>query len=164
MRGRVPDAATVRQLSCIPLTRLTRLSGRGRAARTRLRRCSRHLDGPDLTGGLANSLIARIEKQRDLIQTMDEHCRSMTVRVTSRCTSVTVEVDGLGAMTGLWLRDSAYHNGSEPLARLIVETVRAAAAAVADRQAYLVREFAQRLAALRQAPLVRRDGTTFAPD
>ncbi|MCV7164232.1 YbaB/EbfC family nucleoid-associated protein [Mycobacterium stomatepiae] len=95
---------------------------------------------------------------------MDEHCRSMTVRVTSRCTSVTVEVDGLGAMTGLWLRDSAYHNGSEPLARLIVETVRAAAAAVADRQAYLVREFAQRLAALRQAPLVRRDGTTFAPD
>jgi DNA-binding protein YbaB len=116
-----------------------------------------------LTGGLADSLIARITKQRDLIQAMDEHCKSMSVRVTSRCKSVTVQVDGLGAMTGLWLGDSAYHNGSDALAGLIVETARAAAQTVADRQRYLIKEFTERMSVLQRAPLVRRDGTTFQP-
>jgi DNA-binding protein YbaB len=107
--------------------------------------------------------MARIAEQRDLIQAMDEHCKSVTVRVTSRCKSVSVQVDGLGAMTGLWLGDSAYHNGSEALAALIVETARAAAQAAMDRQRYLIREFTARMAALQQAPLIRRDGTTFQP-
>jgi DNA-binding protein YbaB len=108
--------------------------------------------------------MARIAKQRDLIQAMDEHCRSMTVRVTSRCKSVSVEVDGLGAMTGLWLGDSSYHQGADALAKLIVETARAAAQAAMDQQRYLIREFAERLSALQRAPLARRDGTTFQPD
>ena len=116
-----------------------------------------------MTGGLTDSLIARIEKQRDLIQAMDEQCRSMSVRVTSRCKSVSVQVDGLGAMTGLWLGDSAYHQGADALAKLIVDTAAAAAQAAMDRQRYLIREFTERLAALQQAPLVRRDGTTFQP-
>lgn len=116
-----------------------------------------------MTGGLADSLLARIAKQRDLIQAMDEHCKSMSVRVTSRCKSVTVQVDGLGAMTELWLGDSAYHNGSEALARMIVDTARVAAQTVADRQRYLIREFTERMSVLQQAPLVRRDGTTFQP-
>jgi DNA-binding protein YbaB len=116
-----------------------------------------------LTGGLADSLIARIAKQRDLIQAMDEQCSSMSVRVTSHCKSVSVQVDGHGAMTGLWLGDSAYHNGSEALARLIVDTARAAAQTAAARQRYLIREFTERMSALQQTPLVRRDGTTFRP-
>jgi DNA-binding protein YbaB len=116
-----------------------------------------------LTGGLADSLIARIEKQRDLIQSMDEQCSSLSVRVTSHCKSVSVQVDGLGAMTGLWLGDSAYHNGSEALARLIVDTARAAAQTAVARQRYLIREFTERMSALQQTPLVRRDGTTFRP-
>jgi DNA-binding protein YbaB len=116
-----------------------------------------------LTGGLADSLIARIAKQRDLIQAMDEQCKSMSVRITSRCKSVSVQVDGLGAMTGLWLGDSAYHNGSEALGRLIVETARVAAQTAAARQRYLIGEFSERMRALQQAPLVRRDGTAFRP-
>ena len=84
-----------------------------------------------MTGGLADSLLARIGMQRDLIQAMDQHCKSISVRVTSRCGSVSAEVDGLGAMTGLWLGDSAYHKGSEALAKLILDTAQAAAKAEA---------------------------------
>jgi DNA-binding protein YbaB len=116
-----------------------------------------------LTGGLADSLLARIGLQRDLIQAMDQHCKSISVRVTSRCKSVSVEVDGLGAMTGLWLGDSAYHKGSEALAKLIVDTAQAAAKTAAGRQAYLVKEFTERLTALQQAPLTLSDGSTFQP-
>jgi DNA-binding protein YbaB len=101
--------------------------------------------------------------QRDLIQAMDQHCKSISVRVTSRCKSVSVEVDGLGAMTGLWLGDSAYHRGSQALAKLIVDTAQAAAKAAADRQAYLIKEFMERMSRLQQAPLIRRDGSTFQP-
>jgi DNA-binding protein YbaB len=116
-----------------------------------------------VTGGLADSLIARIARQRDLIQAMDQHCKSMSVRVTSRCKSVSVEVDGLGAMTGLWLGESAYHKGANALAKLIIDTAHAAAKQVVDRQSYLIKEFTERLTTLQQAPLTRRDGTTF-PD
>ncbi len=116
-----------------------------------------------MTEGLAVSLIARIEKQRDLIQAMNEHCKSITVRVTSRCKSVCVQVDGLGAITGLWLGESAYHIGADALAQLIVDTAQAAAQAVVDRQRHLTEEFTERLTALQQTPLVRRDGTTFHP-
>lgn len=116
-----------------------------------------------MTGGLADSLIARMGLQRDLIQAMDQHCKSISVRVTSRCKSVSVEVDGLGAMTGLWLGDSAYHRGSQALAKLIVDTAQAAAKAAADRQAYLIKEFMERMSRLQQAPLIRRDGSTFQP-
>ena len=116
-----------------------------------------------MTGGLTDSLIARIVKQRDLIQAMDEQCRSISVRVTSRCKSVSVQVDGLGAMTGLWLGDSVYRLGADGLAKLIVDTAQAAAWAAMDRQRYLIREFTDRLTALQQTPLVRRDGTTFKP-
>lgn len=116
-----------------------------------------------MTGGLVDSLMARIAKQRDLIQTMDEHCKSIAVRVTSHCKSVSVEVDGLGAMTGLWLGESAYRAGADALAKLIVGTADAAARAALHRQSYLAREFTERLDALQQTPLVRRDGSTFQP-
>jgi hypothetical protein len=105
-----------------------------------------------LTGGLADSVIARIVMQRDLIQAMDQHCTSISVRVTSRCKSVSVEVDGLGAMTGLWLGESAY-----------LDTAHAAAKQALDRHSHLIKEFTKRLTTLQQTPLTRHDGTTFHP-
>ena len=63
--------------------------------------------------GLADSVIARIVEQRDLMQALDEHCQSISARVTSRDESVSVEVDGLGAMTGLWLRPQALKLGPD---------------------------------------------------
>jgi DNA-binding protein YbaB len=116
-----------------------------------------------MTGGLADSLMARIAKQRDLITALDEHCASITVRATSRDESVSVEVDGLGAMTGLWLSESAYRVGADALAKLIVDTAHVAAKQAIDRQSYLITEFTERMTALQQAPLIRRDGTTLWP-
>lgn len=111
--------------------------------------------------GLADSLIARLRRQRDLVQAMDEHCQSISARVTSRDESVSVEVDGMGEMTGLWLGPGAHKLGAEALAKLIVETARAAAQVAAARQQYLSAEFAHRLEELKLAPLTRWDGTTF---
>ena len=116
-----------------------------------------------MTGGLADSVIARTVKQRDLVQTMNEHCQSISARVTSRDQSVSVRVDGLGAMTGLWLGESAYRNGTDALAKLIVETALAAAQVAWQRQNYLIKQFSARMTELRLAPLTRHDGNTFQP-
>jgi hypothetical protein len=115
------------------------------------------------SGQLVDSLIARIIKQRDLIQAMDDHCKSIIARVTSRDMSVTVEVDGLGAMTGLWLGESAYGKGVDALAKLIIDCAQAAAKEALDRQSYLLKEFTERFGALRQTPLTCHDGSTFQP-
>jgi len=114
--------------------------------------------------GLADSLIARIVKQRDLMQAMDEHCKSISARVTSRDQHVSVEVDGLGAMTGLWLDAGAYTLGPKALAKLVVDTAEAAARVAVERQNYLTREFSSRLDGLRAEPLTRWDGSTFERD
>src|SRR4051812_32267679 len=116
-----------------------------------------------MNGGLADSVIARVVMQRDLIQAMDEHCMSISARVTSRDNTVSVQVDGLGTMTGLWLGDSAYRHGADALAQLIVDTARAAAMVALDRQSFLLKEFSDRLTALQTAPLTRHDGSTFQP-
>lgn len=113
--------------------------------------------------GLADSVIARIVLQRNLMQAMDEHCQSISARVTSADKSVSVQVDGLGSMTGLWLGESAYRNGPDALARLIVDTAQAAAKVALARQTFLLKEFNDRLRALQQAPLTRHDGSTFQP-
>jgi DNA-binding protein YbaB len=113
--------------------------------------------------GLADSLIARIIKQRDLAAAMDEHCKSISARVTSRDQNVSVEVDGFGAMTGLWLGPNAHKLGPDALAKLIVETAQAAARVAAERQTCLTEEFSSRMRKLQQAPLTRWDGTTFEP-
>jgi hypothetical protein len=111
--------------------------------------------------GLADSLIARIVEQRDLLQALDEHSRSTSARVTSRDNSVSVEVDGVGAMTGLWLRPRALKLGADALAKLIVDTARVAAQVCVDRQNFLVTEFNRRMRALEDSPLARWDGTTI---
>jgi hypothetical protein len=111
--------------------------------------------------GLADSLIARIVKQRDLVAAMDDHCKSISARVTSRDQNVSVEVNGYGAMTGLWIGPSAHKLGADALAKLIIETAQAAARVAADRQGFLSDEFSRRMSELRQAPLTRWDGATF---
>lgn len=116
-----------------------------------------------MNSGLAEAVIARIAMQRDLMSAMHEHCQSISARVTSRDGTVSVEVDGLGAMTGLWLGQHAYRNGAGALAKLIVDTADAAAKVALARQDYLIKEFNQRLTALQHAPLARRDGSTFQP-
>lgn len=116
-----------------------------------------------MNGGLADSMIARIVMQRDLMQAMDEHCKSISARVTSRDKSVSVQVDGFGAMTGLWLGEFAFRNGADALSKLIVETAHAAAQVAQQRQSYLIKEFIARLTALQQQPLTRYDGSTFLP-
>jgi DNA-binding protein YbaB len=116
-----------------------------------------------VNGGLADSVLARVALQRDLIQAMNEHCKSISARVTSRDKSVSVQVDGLGGMTGLWLADSAARHGADALATLIVQTAHAAALVAQERQTYLLTEFSERLAALQRQPLARHDGSTFQP-
>ena len=110
--------------------------------------------------GLADAVIARIVKQRDLLQALDEHCRSISARVTSRDGSVSVEVDGLGAMTGLWLGPQALRLGRDALAKLIVDTATAGARVCVDRQNFLSTEFNRRMRALDETPLTGLDGTT----
>jgi DNA-binding protein YbaB len=113
--------------------------------------------------GLADSLVARIVKQRDLVAAMNDHCNSISARVTSRDRNVSVEVDGYGAMTGLWLGPAAHKLGADALAKLIVETAQAAAGVATERHRFLSEEFTSRLNELRQEPLTRWDGTTFEP-
>ena len=114
--------------------------------------------------GLADSLIARVVKQRDLVAAMDDHCKSISARVTSRDQNVSVEVDGYGSMIGLWLGPNAHKLGADALSTLIVETAQAAARVAADRQGFLSEEFRRRMNELRQAPLTCWDGTTFEPE
>lgn len=114
--------------------------------------------------GLADSLIARIIKQRNLLQAMDEHGKSISARVTSRDGSVSVEVDGLGAMTGMWLGPNVAKLGPDALAKLIIDTAAAAAKVAQDRHASLIKEFNARMRAAQHEPLTRWDGTTFIPN
>ena len=109
--------------------------------------------------GLADSVIGRVLQQRDLMHTLSVHCQSISVQVTSRDQSVGVEVNSLGAMTGLWLRPHALKLGREALAKLIVDTAEAAARVSVDRQNFLIAEFARRMRALQQTPLTGWDGT-----
>ena len=124
---------------------------------------SEQSDSESTNGGLAASLVERIIKQRDLMQAMSEHYKSTSARVTSRDNSVSVEVDGVGTLKGLWIGDNAYRNGPEALATLIIETAQAAAKIALDRQNFLVEQFNNELAGLQATPLKRWDGTMLSP-
>ena len=126
----------------------------------RRREPARDLDETAMNS-LADSVIARVVKQRDLMQALDEHCQSISARVTSRDQSVSVEVDGLGAMTGLSLRSQALKLRPDALAKLIIDTAARAAQVIVDRQNFLITEFNRRMRALDEAPLTCWDGTTI---
>ena len=112
---------------------------------------------------LAQSVIARAIKQRDLMQAMTEQSKTITARVTSRDRAVSAEVDGLGSLTGLWLGPPASRLDPDALATLIVETAHAAARVAAERYNFLLKEFTTRMEELQNAPLTRSDGTVIEP-
>jgi DNA-binding protein YbaB len=109
--------------------------------------------------GLADSLIERMAAQRDLLQEMDDRCSSISGHATSPDESVSVEVDGLGAMTGLWLEPQALELEPDTLAKLIVDTAAAAAQVAVDRQNAVVEELNDRMRDLQKTPLTLWDGT-----
>src|ERR1700710_1755906 len=85
---------------------------------------------------LAQSVIARASKQRDLLQSMIEQSKTITARVTSRDRAVSAEVDGLGQLTGLWLGPPASRLGADVLAALHVGTAHRAAKGAAARGSF----------------------------
>jgi DNA-binding protein YbaB len=111
--------------------------------------------------GLADSLIDRMVAQRDLLQEMDDRCSSIFGHATSPDESVRVEVDGLGAMTGLWLQPHALELEPDVLAKLIVDTAAGAAQVAMDEQDAVVEELNERMQDLREMPLTLWDGTTI---
>jgi DNA-binding protein YbaB len=113
---------------------------------------------------LAQSVIARAKKQRDLMLSMTEQSKAITARVTSRDRSVSAEVNGLGALTGLWLGPPASRLDPDVLAGLIVETAQAAAKVALERYSYLLNEFNVRMAELQKAPLTRSNGAVVDPE
>jgi len=113
--------------------------------------------------GLADSLIERMVAQRDLLQEIDERCSSISGQATSPDDLVSVEVDGLGAMTALWLDPDALAQEPHILAKLIVTTAAAAAQVAVDRQNTMVEELNDRMRALQEMPLTLWDGTIVDP-
>jgi hypothetical protein len=91
-------------------------------------------------------------EQRDLVVALNEQIDSLSVEVSNADRSVRVQVDGWGALTGLWLHERAYRDGADALAAQIVEISRAAAKLVADRQAFLLNEFGERGRRIRDEP------------
>jgi DNA-binding protein YbaB len=118
------------------------------------------LEGVGLSG-LADSLIARMVAQRDLLQEMDDRFSSISGEATSPDELVSVEVDGVGAMTGLRLEPRALEIEPDALAKLIVETAARAAEVAVDRQNVVVEELNDRMGTLQEAPLTLWDGTTI---
>lgn len=110
--------------------------------------------------GLADSLIARMVAQRDLLQEMTERASSISAHVVSADQLVGVDVDGLGSMTGLWLDSDALELEPDVLAKLIVDTAATAAREAIDGQDALVNELNDRMRAMQETPLTRWDGTT----
>jgi hypothetical protein len=84
-----------------------------------------------MAAGLANSVIARILRQRDLIQAMDQHFKTISVRVTSRHETVGLQVEGLGSATGLWR--GSRHIATALSYSLIIDAAPAAANVAMDR-------------------------------
>jgi DNA-binding protein YbaB len=113
---------------------------------------------------LAHSLIERVIKQRDLLQSMTEETNSIAVRVTSKDKSVSAEVNGVGSLTGLWLGPPATRLDADALAKLIIETAQEAARLAAERYAFLLKEFTSRMDEFQKTPLTRWDGAVFQPE
>jgi len=90
-----------------------------------------------------------LDAQRDMTVALNEQIASLSATVSAPDGSVSVQVDGSGAITGLKLTDRAYRHGPDALAARIVEVSQAAVKVVADRQAFLLNEFGERARALR---------------
>src|ERR1700704_5076292 len=110
--------------------------------------------------GLADSVVARMARQRDLLATLNEQCGAIEVRATSPDRAVSVEVDGTGAMTALTMRGAATRLGADELAELIVNIAQTAAKVAVDRRDRIAEQFNLRFAELQNEPLPGSDGVS----
>jgi DNA-binding protein YbaB len=101
---------------------------------------------------MVQTVNERLDGHRALTGTLNEHIDSLSVTVSNADRSVRVQVDGWGALTGLWLHEHAYRDGADALAVQIVEAAQAAVKLVADRQAFLLNEFGERSRRIREGP------------
>ena len=92
---------------------------------------------------------------------MDDRLSTASGFAASADESVSVEVDGLGAMTELWLEPEALELEADALATLIVNTAAEAARVALSRQDSLIGELNHRTRALQEAPLTFGDSTTL---
>jgi hypothetical protein len=101
--------------------------------------------------GLSDGVVAGLLAQRDLLRALDEHTKTIAVRVTSPDRTVCVEVDAYGSMTDFSLSESAYRGGADHLAAVIVATARKAADIAMQRQEFLNAQYRVRADAIAAA-------------
>ncbi|MFW0792222.1 YbaB/EbfC family nucleoid-associated protein [Gordonia sp. CPCC 205515] len=88
-----------------------------------------------------DEIEARASAQLDRMHELNDALSSIRVRETSDDGLVTVQVDGTGALTGLWLADAATALGGQRLGDLIVATAGHAAAQAFARHVAITDEF-----------------------
>ncbi|MGV9672643.1 MULTISPECIES: YbaB/EbfC family DNA-binding protein [unclassified Gordonia (in: high G+C Gram-positive bacteria)] len=89
-----------------------------------------------------DELEARAASQLGRLQDFSEALAAISVRETSADDLVTVEVDGSGALTGLWLADIPAGFGGTRLGESIAATAMRAAHRAFARRAELTEDFA----------------------
>lgn len=97
---------------------------------------------------LANAVVARLTRARDLLADLNERSAAIKVRASSRDRAVSVEVDGTGSMTALSIRSTATTLPAEELATLIVNIAQTAAKSAVAQQRLLLEQFGPELRAL----------------
>ncbi|NDZ94229.1 YbaB/EbfC family DNA-binding protein [Streptomyces sp. SID6673] len=95
-----------------------------------------------------DELEARANAQLNSMYELNEKFAAISVRETSADDLVTVEVDGVGAMTGLWLAPGANEVGGRRLGELIVGTAALAAQRAFAKRALITEEFNESFAEL----------------
>ncbi|MGV9713778.1 YbaB/EbfC family nucleoid-associated protein [Gordonia sp. NPDC003424] len=95
-----------------------------------------------------DELEARARAQLNRLHELDESLSGIEVRETSVDDLVAVEVDGVGALTGLWLAPGANELGGTRLGDLIVATAARAAQRAFAVRAAVTEEFAESFAEL----------------
>ncbi|GAA1479960.1 hypothetical protein GCM10009624_04000 [Gordonia sinesedis] len=95
-----------------------------------------------------DELEARAHAQLDRMHEVNEKLGAVVVRETSPDDLVTVEVDGVGALTGLWLADGANELGGDRLGEQIVATAALAAQRAFAQRAAITEDFTTSFAEL----------------
>jgi transcriptional regulator NrdR family protein len=95
-----------------------------------------------------DELEARARAQLDRLRDVNEQLAAISERETSPDDRVTAEVDGIGALTGLWFAPSAHEVGSAELGNLIVATAAVAAGRAFVRRAAVLEDFNESFAEL----------------
>lgn len=107
-----------------------------------------------------DELEARANAQLNSLHDVQERLAAISVRETSPDDLVTVEVDGVGALTGLWLAPGANELGGRRLGDLIVSMSALAAQRAFARQAAITSDFTEAFSDLvesRPTVVVRTD-------